>query len=381
MLGLAVLAAIIAAAIPHLNPGQARDLNIPGTRAVLVGQERSIKALAFFADGSTLATLGEQGGVQFWDAGMAWPQACLPTPGRYSYGMAISPDGRSVLIADSNGPEPTRRPRSLRSLRVDDAPFRLPYMGSIAPQSEVTDLRLFAGNSLAFSTDGRLIASGGLQTVDIRERSKLRLQKTVRGTFEIPARLAFSPDNKLLAVGDGGGGVVLLDLSEGTTRFERPKIMRLRPIESEGEYGHVGTVSTLVFAADGERLISLGQDNRVKVWDTATGGLVKYLKIGEQAAFSYGRSILAVASAGKELLTASDTGEFGLWDLDTGRVLKAGRLPRGPLVEPNYRLTELAISPDGKMLAGAIKPDSSRGVTGQGSLIVLRKIEELLNAK
>src|SRR5262249_50980040 len=156
--------------------------------------------------------------------------------------------------------------------------------------------------SLAFSPDGRSIASGGFQTVEIRERSTLRLRKTVGGAFRMPTRLAFSPDNRLLAVGDSVGCVALLDLDMGTTRFVRPEIARPRPIESEGEYGHIRGITALVFSSDGERLISLGEDNRVKVWDRTTGRLVNHVKIGDPSGWADRRGVLALVAAGKGMV-------------------------------------------------------------------------------
>jgi WD40 repeat protein len=377
MLGVVIFAAIFAAGVRHLKAGRAGDLTIPGARAVLDGAEEEIRPLSFSADGETMVAVGRRGSVQLWDAGTARRQASLSAQGRFAYSLAISPDGRSVSIADSTGDEPRPRPRSLRFLRVEYGPFRLPNMGSIAIRAEASDPRFYAGKTLAFSPDGRLIASGGLRTVEIRARSTLRWRTTVGGPFLIPSRLAFSHDSKLLAVGDGVGCVALFDLDEGTPRFVRPEVASPRPIESEGDHGHIREITTLVFSCDGERLISLGEDNRVKVWDTTTGRLVNHVKIGDPSGWGDRRSVLAIVAAGKGMVTASKTGDVGLWDLDTGRVQKTGRIPLGPLVQPNYWLTELAISPDGKILAGAIAPDS-RGATSQNSLIVLWDIEKLL---
>jgi WD40 repeat protein len=376
MLGVAVIAAIVAEGVRHLKPGRARYLTIPGARAVLDGAEEKIQSLTFSADGETLAAVGRLGGVQLWDTATTWTQASLQAPGRFAYSLTISPDGRSIAIADSTGEEPKTRPSALRLLRVDYGPFRLPNLGSIAIQAEASDPRNYGGRALAFSPDDRLIASGGVQTVEIRERPTLGLRKTVGGAFFCPSRLAFSPDGKRLAVGDTAGCVALLDLEEGTTQFVRPQVTSPSTAESPGEYGHFRGITTLAFSRGGGRLISLGGDNQVKVWDTTTGGLVSQVKIGHPSGWADRRSVLAIVAAGKRMVAASKTGDVGLWDLDTGRAVKMGRLPLGPLVQPNYWLTELAISPDGKMLAGAITPDS-RGGTGQKSLIVLWEIDKL----
>jgi WD40 repeat protein len=372
----AVLAVITAAGIPRLTPGRARDLSIPGAHAVLFGQEPSIEALAFSADGTTLTALGKRGSVQLWDVGMAWPQARLPPPGHVAYGLAISPDGRSVLIAESTGSEPRIRPRSLRSLWVNYWPFRLPNLGSIAVRAEAIDSRPFAGDGLVFSPDGRLVAAGGLHSVEIRERSNLRWRRTVTGSFQIPSCLAFSRDNKLLAVGDTAGCMALFDLDEGRNRFVRPRLSSPHPIDGHGNYGHGRGITTLVFTSDGERLVSRADDYSVKVWDTTTGRLVHRVK-SDPSWWVDRRSVLAIVAGDREVVTASISGDVGLWDLETGRVLKEGQLPLGPLVEPNYWLTALAISPDGKILAGAVSPDSSAW-TSQNGLIVLWNVEKLL---
>ena len=77
-------------------------------------------------------------------------------------------------------------------------------------------------------------------------------------------------------------------------------------------------------------------------------------------------------------LNAANMGTWR-WDLDTGRVLKKGRIPLSRLAEPNYWLTELTLSPDGKILAGAITPDA-RAASSENSWIVLWDVDTLLPA-
>lgn len=370
LLGVAVLAAILAAGIPRLRTGQSREITIPGARVVLVGEEPSIRSLAFSGDGTTLAALGERGSLQAWDVATAWPQASLVPADRHGYGLAIASDGRSVLIGDSAGAETTVRPRSLRSMIVDSVPFRLPGLGSISVATEAADPRPYAGIGIAFSPDGRSIASGGLGVVDIRERSTLRSRKTLNTPLGIPTCLAFSPDARLLGVGDGSGGVTLLDLVGGTARFERPKLASPRPIADEAAFGHLGGVSTLVFTPDSARLVSLGFDNRVKIWDTATGRMINHMKIGEQSGWSHCWSILALVAGGRAIVTASVTGEIGERDLDTGRLRRTGKLPFGPLVVPNHWIQRLAISADGKLLAGAFAENAGTTVPPNARIVL-----------
>ena len=68
--------------------------------------------------------------------------------------------------------------------------------------------------------------------------------------------VAFSPDKKLLATGGLGDNVSLWRLPSG---------------EKEGELtGHKTAVINVRFSQDGEQLVTLGYEQTLKFWDTAT---------------------------------------------------------------------------------------------------------------
>src|SRR5262249_8931186 len=163
-----------------------------------------------------------------------------------------------------------------------------------------------------------------------------------------------------------------------TQRFIRSRIENPRAAQSAGQCGHYGVVASLIFFQGGQRLISLGEDNHIKIWDTTTGDLVNHMQIGSLSAWADRRSVLALVDAGNRLATASVTGALRLWDLDTGQVLTSGMLPVSgmiPLAEPKYLLVKLAISPDGKTLAGTIF-SVSPSLPGTQDRLVLWDIRE-----
>jgi WD40 repeat protein len=109
-------------------------------------------------------------------------------------------------------------------------------------------------------------------------------------------RLAFSPDQRLLAAAGLGGGIHLLDAATGRC---------FRTL-----FGHELGTQCISWNHDGSILASGGQDGRVRMWSPASGLLLKDLEGGaawvEQVAFAPHDPLL-VSAAGRSLK---------LWNVD-----------------------------------------------------------------
>ncbi|MEU7576054.1 caspase family protein [Streptomyces sp. NPDC041068] len=204
------------------------------------------------------------------------------------------------------------------------------------------DLGVVSGESVAFSPDGKILAATrtGKASYGVTENASIRLVdpvtgktvRTLRAEGHDPVSLAFSPDGRTLASGGGNGTVRLWDPVTGAVRH------RLR--------GH-DWVNEVAFSADGGMLVSAGDDGAVRLWNPRTGKPLRSIVAHENgvasAAFSADGALLATAGSA---LDPGDDQTVRLWDPATGqriRSVEAGR----------EGFWKLAFSPGGTALAGA----------------------------
>ncbi|MGL4501820.1 MAG: WD40 repeat domain-containing protein, partial [Planktothrix sp.] len=106
--------------------------------------------------------------------------------------------------------------------------------------------------SLAMSSDGKILASGGTEDViKIWRWPDRQLQQTLKGHSDTIQAVAISPDGNTLASGGRDHTIRIWDLTTGKTQ----QIL-----------GHSDTVNSLAFSPDGQALISGSQDKTIKIW-------------------------------------------------------------------------------------------------------------------
>ena len=140
--------------------------------------------------------------------------------------------------------------------------------------------------------------------------------------------IAFSPDGKTLASGGADKVIRIWDATAGKDKFI--KVTK----EQKTLTGHTGEVRALAFGPQG--LVSAGADKQVITWDVAAGKQTKVFKEHTSAVQS-----LALAPDGKTMASAS--ADQTIFISDGVKTLHA--------VKTSGIVTALAFAPDGKTLA------------------------------
>jgi hypothetical protein len=172
---------------------------------------------------------------------------------------------------------------------------------------------------VAFSPDGRKIASAGSQDQSVRvsDANTLQLLRSFDGLDGWPISVTFSPDGRRLAAG------------LASPLEKRPSSIRIWDLETGKEDrtlpGHVGFIWCVAFSPDGMRIASACDDRMVRIWDAKTGELIKPLE-GPAQGFT---SVAFSPRDGRFLASATGTrdgfaldkrgGEVTIWNTTTWR--------------------------------------------------------------
>jgi RNA polymerase sigma factor (sigma-70 family) len=293
-------------------------------------------------DGRTLAYL-RNNDIRFWDMKSGREIGSIDAHNNGIRSLALAPDGRTVAASGGEHDINLWDVKTCKLLR------RLQWDKKESPHS-------WSSEVVAFSSDGRMLASGDYPTSIVRiwEADSGKLVRRLpfsENTKELSTieSIAFSPDGKTLAVSGRGkldnSKVRLWDVATGKQITHL--IARLNdpsdtgpPQPSRLPHGPI-VEPKILFSPDGWMLAMNRWQKAIPVWESATSRQRFLLKGHEESTVC-----VAFAPDGRTLASASWDESIRLWDLDNGRELRKLTGHRG-------KANSLAFSTDGKILVSA----------------------------
>jgi eukaryotic-like serine/threonine-protein kinase len=356
-------------------------------RLILRGHTDEVDWVSYSPDGRTLATTGDDQSVKIWDAESGDLKATLTGHHDEVVAVIFTPDGRRLISCGRKGkvilwdPETSRECGSfavtngrIQSLAISPDGATLAIAGN---RLAIWDLmgrgerrRLGSGddpvNGVAFSHDGRNLATACSSSVHVWETGSWQLKASFVRHGGAVESVAFAPDDRILASVGHGGVIDFWDRTSGAgdriasgqgrtwcvafspdgrslATTSADATVKLWDLEKDRGWISVPVPTSkrlsLAFSPDGSRF-SLAEKGDVWTYETLTGSLAVRKRIDA------GRLIIdsLLSHDARRLVTSDQVGTVAVWDLVSGR-------PIGAFPAPLMREFSLAISPSGDWVA------------------------------
>lgn len=299
--------------------------------------------ISFSHDGKRLALAGNYGILIYdiqrsrKDVQVSYKPIKLREHQRRGWRVAFSPDGKLIAGANATGTLYLWDAKTEKLLRTMEEEPKYSSFGCIA-----------------FSSDGKIMVTGGSRNIATdgwKGEGIVRLWDTQTGehirTLTGHARgvnsVAFSPDGRTIAT--GGSIAVAKDGStiDGTVRLWDVKTgEHLRTLT-----GHTYNVNSVAFSPDGTLLASGGHDKPVRLWDVKTGKQIRALEEGGwRYSIGMGPVNCVAFSPDGRTIASSDHLAVRLWDVGRRRLLRKFRERNS-----GHGTSLVVFSPDGRTLA------------------------------
>jgi WD40 repeat protein len=348
----------------HLAPLEAQQLDL----VVQIGHTEEVGEVAFSPDGKIFASGGNDEKIILWSVEGARVIQTLTGHTKWVWGLTFSPDGKTLASASIDNTiklwnvetgQELVRPLMKHAESVKEESFpdgvqtvafspdgrilasggrdRRVRLWEVASGREIETLLSHTGwvYSVAFSPDGRILASASRDnTIKLWDVHLRREIKSLSGHTDSVLSVAFSPDGKTLVSGSSDRTIKLWDVE---SRQERNSFK-----------AHDGSVFSVAFSPDEQTVASGGGDNKINLWNADSGERITALGGHKQLVHSVKFSL-----DGKILASGSFDSTVKLWNVETRQQLRS-------LDERAIAANAVTFSPDGRTLASGADDNTIR---------------------
>ena len=297
--------------------------------------------MAFSPNGTLLASGGGSGAVKLWDVKSGsemrtLSEAVLDDDNQGISALAFSSDGKTLASA------------AVKAVKITEAGNSWMTDITLWDVQSGKVLNTFSGHSgkihsLAFSPIRRWLAGGGVdKTVTLWDLDSGQQFKTFTGSADVVNVVIFSPDGAAILSGSWDSVVDVWDAASGTILRQmrgNPSFSLARTYASlPGSMTAFMRIVSPSLSQPTNRLAGVGDTDTISVWDMANNTKLKDFKADKEGVTS-----VALSPSGKILAGGGGTGNIRLWDVDAGTELA--------MIKRGHSSDVIALSPDSSIIA------------------------------
>ncbi|GBD35670.1 hypothetical protein HRbin36_00784 [bacterium HR36] len=301
-----------------------------------------VTAIAVARNSAFFVTAGADKMLRFWNFGDGKELKALTLPG-IARSLAISPNNATLLVGVENG-----QVLALNIAWQPGQPLPPQFGAAVQEYQQASTPEV----SVAFPpTDNAIwLSVAGEKAVRVWRIAAEQPVRVLQGHGQMVDAVAFSPDGQQLATVSHDGTLRLWELASG-------KLVRTVNLAVQPQPQPLYVVAWL---AEGKQLAATGLSRKIWLIDAASGNLVRELRAYDEKEFPRGHRdsvfSLAVLPGGTQLLSGGADGQIKLWNLGDGQVIhdfadpEVPAKPHAPAKAHADFVSHLRLSPDGKYL-------------------------------